>query len=283
MKPFVLSLVVLCCCSCSLMTKNRFEDWSSFPSINEKEQRCIAKAIAEQQQGLNSYRALIDATISVGRAKYDLRQIAIFERPDNSRIEILQPGLNQTASIIVTRDGELVAYSALKKVGYRGQANIENYYRLLGIPMETGELMMWLSGVVITTGDVSIFRDPNSQAYLAVSRDGKREIRSEFEIVKGQVCSDPKVRTRSLEVAYDEDLLFSSSYKYGPNTEVPIESIKFYLEEIDLSGELKLEHIGKNFNLADRREKLFYFDLPGSATIKEIEDLNQDNILLPGN
>jgi hypothetical protein len=280
MKRFILLLVVLFCGGCSLFTKGKLADWASFPSVSEQEQKCLVKAVSDQQHSINTFRGLIAATIAVGRAKYNLRQIAIFERPNNSRIEILQPGLNQTASIVVTRDGELVAYSALKKVGYRGQANIENYYRLLGLPMSTDELMMWLSGTVVSAGNVSFYYNNEMYSYLAVSRDDKREMRTEFEIEKGQICGNPQLKIRALEIDYEGDLLFSSQFQYAGNE---LELIKFYLEEVDLSGELKLQHVGRNFDVSTKREKLFYFDLPSGATIKQIEDLNQDNILLPGN
>lgn len=281
MKPVVLLLLIVSCCSCSLFKKSRFEDWSSLPKVGDQERQCLIKAVSEQQKSLNSFRGLIEATITAGRAKYDLRQIALFERPDRSRFEMLQPGLNQTASIIVTHDGELIAYSALKKVGYRGQANIENFYRLLGLPMETEELMMWLAGIVMTPGELSFHRDPENRSYLIVARDGKREIRTALDIAKEQICHNLQLKIRSLEITYDGKLLFSSQYQFRTDGEMNLETIKFYLEEVDLSGEMKLEHIGKNFDLSDKREKLFYFDLPSSAVIKQIEDLNQDNILLP--
>ena len=276
---YLLFLILIWCSGCSLLAKSKYDEMS-LPLVSAVEKKCLQQSISTQGKNISTYRALIEATISVGRERYNLRQIAIFEKPDNSRIEILQPGLNQTASIIVTRNGELIAYSALKKVGYRGQANIENYYRLLGLPMSTEELMMWLAGVILTSGELDFYQDLQKGKYIAINRDGKREIHTEFEIVKGDICNNPDFRVRAVEIAYEGDLLFSSQYFYQENQ---LTQIKFYLEEVDLSGEMGLEHVGKNFDLNNKREKLFYFELPSNATIKQIEDLNQDNILLPVN
>ena len=275
-------MLVLASCSQNSAILGQVGDYRSV----EDRMRDCADGFLREEIGvppMDSFRAKAKAEVSHAGKSISMDSIIVFERPDMARIEFLKPGINQTDSIITILRGDITAYSAMRKTVYQGKSNHASIYRLFGIPLNEAELMSWFVGRLLIADDARLLevkRSPGkdgSMYLLYDMRDG-RKARILLDGAEAE-CNYPGFRLREVEILAGGKPLFYTVYKYRGNSVIPAE-INFKINEANVSGKIVIDANHEvNTSLKSQRDKLFKFSIPTGAKIKNISDMDNNEML----
>lgn len=220
------------------------------------------EAFLEKARAVTTFRSLVSLEITSTLRKDRVKQIVLFRRPDDLRVEVFAPGLNQLLSIAVVRDGLLQAYDVEEKTLYTGPASPENIAAVIQVPFRPEEFMLWLCGrfsLMPPSRRVGLWRRGGEFALEVDYPDG-RWVR---------LYLDPEgsdLALRKLELFVGQSAVLESSFTYGETALLP-KAIAFTLPIEDVSGKMTFSRPELNPLLADDR----MFTLPDVTPVRTEE------------
>ena len=227
--------------------------------------------LTERSRAILGARSLYSVTLKKGIEKQRLKQVIVFERPEKLRAEFFLPGIHQTSALIVAHDGILESIDVTRKAYVRGAASSTNARRLLAIPFELEELMLWTVGAVLLPesappGSAFWTDAKNGKYYGKVPLSEQRTLRVEFERKDGMA----RLLTVEMLDADGEERSFVSQFSYPEEGDASLpKMIKFWVLEESLSGELERE--STELNPAELSPSLFRVFAPRSYSRTDLD------------
>jgi outer membrane lipoprotein-sorting protein len=121
----------------------------------EAEARRALELLGERLREFSDLRALADVAVQKGGERQRLTFALLVQGPDSLRLEALSP-FGQPYYLVVVHAGQLTAYDAAKNEALVGPATAETIARVLGLPLEAGDLVAVLAGHVLQPRDLRV-------------------------------------------------------------------------------------------------------------------------------
>lgn len=121
----------------------------------EAEARRALELLGERLREFSDLRALADVAVQKGGERQRLTGALLVQGPDSLRLEALSP-FGQPYYLVVVHAGQLTAYDAAKNEALVGPATAETIARVLGLPLEAGDLVAVLAGRVLQPKDLRV-------------------------------------------------------------------------------------------------------------------------------
>ena len=121
----------------------------------EGEVRRALELLDERLREFTDLRALADVVVQKGGERQRLTGALLVQGPDSMRLEALSP-FGQPYYLVVVHAGQLTVYDAAKNEALVGPATAETISRVLGLPLEAGDLVAVLAGRAAPPSDLRV-------------------------------------------------------------------------------------------------------------------------------
>lgn len=273
---FFVTLFLCCCCS---DTQPRLKDTvQKAPRLDRQSALNLERILEESASSIKSMRALASVVAEKSLGREELTQTIVFQRPSRLRMDLLTPGFNQLAGLMLIKDGVVQVLDLQNKTLQVGSADSQVIGSVLKVPVTPDAFMLLLCGQIAP----SSFGPKIFTEYLVKSKnlyllrlvvDDDTEILAEFSL-----SSPPKrpvfyvVEIRSLKsgktLSYarfsdPEKIILDDKSAFLPR-QVKIEHLS---ESISIAIDFKTRAI--NPDTSD--ERIFSMSVPRNFTVYEIQ------------
>jgi hypothetical protein len=229
--------------------------------LSQSESAAFVEKLKLANEKIAAGRLLATTRLESYGQKQEFRQVIVYAVPDKLRVEFLLPGIQQTSLIIVAHDGRLDAYDAKERKHSSGAASRKNLERLLSLPFETEEIMLWLAGsplpVRLTTASrIELERSRDASEFLLSVIDSDRETRLLYQSANGE-----ETKLQALEILVDSERVFVSKRQDLQND--------FWVISQRVKGSIRTEQFEPLATAP--REQLFTLRIPSSAVKVDLD------------
>ena len=281
MRKLTLALaLIFSLSSCSFFSASRITKIRGAEEVSQELSDRIWDDLLRQKNKLVSARAMAEIFVSAYGNKEKFSQVVVFKRPNLLRVELFASKLNRLVAMIILQGGSVAAYDLRQNVIYRGAPSRENFSRILYLPFEAEEFMLWLSGKLLVNRSASkvygfddgryvfeVEKDKSSTMYVDVREDLQRAC-------GGKYCIN-SIELRSK--GFFSKTLFYSEYRYAATRILPVD-ISFRIPKISVEGEIEFSTTEYNPNFGKSAKRLFKFRQPRGARLVDLDSLDSENI-----
>lgn len=243
-------------------------------TVSWSEKSEILKNLASKAEGVSGFRGMYHGQAEVHGKKMGFKQILVFERPENLRMEILLTNINRLSLIVLNNPKGLFGADLINRNVYHGKNSVDNLNCLLGLPLGTEEFMLW------ATGNLPVVADPN---FFTLSKIKKSQLGDQIE-VSYQNSSDTHRNYYLINNRLDfyeminaqGEIVFLTHFFYepgAPENSLP-SSIKLELPKQKLNIELNLIEFDLNPNFDELRDLIFQHQKTTGYQVLNLDEVN---------
>jgi len=205
----------------------------------------------------------------------------VAEVPDRVRLEMLAPGVNSSLGVLLLDGDSTSFYDRQNKTFYKGDGKKSGLEAFLGLPLETYELITWLTGKISVSqssklSESKVFKDRRGSGYIVEisGLQGKLDrylIEEKFNDEEFGLGGISELLIRSRESFSNGKLFLKTNYDYRASSkESGIRSralpsrVSSHLEIQDIDLNLSLKKPALNQLSEKKRRKLFSLKPPKS-------------------
>ncbi|HSF18615.1 MAG TPA: hypothetical protein VLK65_24005 [Vicinamibacteria bacterium] len=214
--------------------------------MSRSEIEAIVEALERQAESVRRYQGLVRVRGRGPEGSFDARLVVVFERPDRMRVELLG-AFGATRWSAVADEAQIVAYFPGRKQ-YVQESDVEAVVALLlGIELDTRDVMAILSGVGIAFDPATLVSGEREGASVVLRFDGGRDLVVDDQ---GQVV---EARASGYRARYESR--WKNAGRYFPDAVV--------LENDRVRARIGTEEVDVNVPLA---EDVFVLEMAEGAT-----------------
>lgn len=253
---------------CSIFSSEDYPSLDSFSPLDKVAKEEFLNKLKNESDLLQTARGKFDVSLNNNLGSKTFKEVFVFQRPDNLRMEFFATGLNQLMGLILLRADVLYFYNLEENVLYLGENNPESFFKITQFPFSGEGLMLWFCAkynpFLLASKEILVFRNSQTQQ-LAVQAKGDEGTSLIFfkqganaKVNLGEYFID------SMEMRNKEGkTIFFSKTIFQDNLGA-INKIEFSLPQERVKGSLDLQSLKYNPDLKQNFEQLFNYqkDLP---------------------